>query len=134
MLYCNTKSVPANTTEENPSREIIHVTKGVIKEWWIYAPMEGANLLKLRVFYHGVQVIPFNRPNYVLPVVFRGPILANLKIDTQPYELVVEAWNSDTAIAHEYWVFPNLLREKPVTVTEEEPGLLEALNEYLGVG
>ena len=131
MLFKVSSSVTAGTTEETLETEVIKVSKGLLNLWVVYMTQESANFLKLRVLYHGVQVYPFTMGETIKAWFVPIPVTARLKIDTPPYELTVEAWNTAPTNSHEYHVHANIEPERPITVVEEEPGVLEGIWERL---
>jgi len=90
MLYKIRDSVAANTTELTAETKKLAVTQGIIRQWFIFAPLEGANLLKVKVLFHGHQLIPYNREEYILPATFNNqPIDEYFELSGHPYELEI---------------------------------------------
>ena len=134
MLYKIFRSVPANTTEVSPDWQKLPVTKGTIKQWIIFFDPEAANLLHVRVEYHGVPIMPFSGEDWIVGFFTDTPLDDNIKLDTPPYELDVFAYNEDDSYPHEYYIHPIILREKPVVVAEGVEGLWERLKGVVGLG
>jgi len=135
MLYKIRDSVAANTTELTAETKKLAVTQGIIRQWFIFAPLEGANLLKVKVLFHGHQLIPYNREEYILPATFNNqPIDEYFELSGHPYELEIKAWNEDTAKAHEYNIHVNVVPEELFTMQVTSPGLLDHIRSFFGGG
>lgn len=130
MWFRVNESVPVNTTEANAQETRLLLTSGTIVEWDVGAPDEAANLLKLQVFYHGSQILPFNPGKNIYPSAVKAPKKDNYPLDVQPYELVFKAWNEDDSYPHEYWVDVTLLREEELMGTVSAPGLVEKIRDF----
>jgi len=134
MLYKKLQSVPANTTAIAPNIQILPVTKGTIKQWIIFFDPEAANLLHLRVEYHGQSIIPWGGQDWVEGFFSDTPFEDNIELDGAPYELKITAYNEDDTNPHEYYVHPIIIRKEPVKVTEGVEGLWERLKGLVGLG
>lgn len=134
MLYKKSHSVAITTTEAAPDTQILKVSKGVLNLWVVYMTQESANYLKLRVKYHGVQVYPFTQQEAIKAWFKPIGVSDNLLIDTPPYELTVEAWNTAPTNSHEYHVHANIEPAKPVKVAEGGFDLRAAWNRIFGGG
>jgi len=134
MLYKKFRSIPANTTETSPNWQKLPVTKGTIKEWIIFFDPEAANLLHVRIEYHGSSIIPWGGKDWIVGFFSDDPFDDNIELDVPPYELDIYAYNEDDSYPHEYYIHPIILREKPVTVPEEGvEGIWERLKGFVGV-
>lgn len=127
MLFKKSHSVETGTTEEAPDTKVINVSKGLLNLWVVYVTQESGDYLNVRVLYHGVQVYPFTMGQQIKAWFVPIPVTARLKIDTPPYELTVEAWNTAPTNSHEYHVHCNIEPDRPISVVEEEPGVLEGI-------
>lgn len=134
MLYKKFRSVPANTKIDNPDKQILEIPKGTIKQWVIFFDPEAADVLHVRIFYHGVQIMPWGESGWLVGFFTDSPMLEDLLIDTPPYELRIEAYNEDDSYPHEYFIHPVLIPKKPVSVVEEEEGFWEKLAGFMGLG
>ena len=115
MLYKINRDVPANTAIAAPDWQKLQVCKGTIKEWIIFCPEECADLMKFKVRYKGHQLIPFSRDEWIDAFFIPTKIIDNLELDVSPYVLDIYAYNLDTRYNHEYNVYCNVLKDKPVT-------------------
>lgn len=131
MLYKISRSVPANTTAENPDWQKLSVCQGDIKQWIIFFDPEAANLLHVRVEYHGSSIIPFGGQDWIVGFFTDVPFNDNIKLDATPYVLDIYAYNEDDANPHEYYVHPIILREKPVKPLGPSENLLDRLRNAL---
>lgn len=134
MLYKKFRSVPANTTANNPNWQKLSVTKGTIKQWVIFFDPEAANLLHVRVEYHGTAIMPFGGKDWIEAFFSDAPLTDNVELDAPPYVLDIYAYNEDDANPHEYYVHPIIIREKPVTIPGPSEGLLDRFRSLFGGG
>lgn len=134
MLYKKFRSVPANTTEANPDWQKLHVCQGAIKQWVIFFDPEAANLLHVRVEYKGVSIMPWGGKDWLVGFFTDTPLDDNIELDTSPYVLDIYAWNEDDSYPHEYYIHPVIIRDRPMTVVEEEEGFWERIAATLGFG
>jgi len=132
MLYKKSHIVAINTTQTAPDTKVLKVSKGILNLWVVYMTQESANYLKVRVLYHGVQVYPFNPDEQIKAWFNPIGVSDNLKIDTPPYELTVEAWNSAPTNSHEYHVHANIEPAKPVTIVQQAEPIFSRLSNLLG--
>jgi len=118
MLFKKYRSVPVSTTAGNPDWQKLTVAKGKLVQWVIFFDPEAANMLHVRVEYHGHQIMPFSGSEWV--VAFLQPITLgeNILIEDAPYELDIFAYNTSTANEHEYYLHANIEPEKPLAVSE----------------
>jgi len=130
MLYKKSHSVATGTTETEPDTKVINVSKGILDLWVVYMTRESANYLNVRVSYHGVQVYPFTPQEQIKGWFNPIGVPDNLKIDTPPYELTVEAWNTAPTNPHEYHVHANIEPDRPVKLTPQEPTIPERFLDF----
>lgn len=133
MLFKVSSSVTADSTGATLETQTMKVSKGLLNLWVVYMTVESADFLNVRVLYHGVQVYPFTMGQNIKAWFVPIPVTAKLKIDTPPYELVVEAWNTAPTNSHEYHVHCNIEPEEPVSVTEGIEGVWDRLKGFIGV-
>jgi len=130
MLYKKSHSVETGTTETEPDIKVINVSKGILNLWVVWMTIESGNYLNVRVFYHGVQVYPFTPQEEIKGWFTPIPVSDNLLIDTPPYELTVEAWNTAPTNTHEYHVHANIEPKKPVRPVEVGLTIPEGMEEF----
>jgi len=130
MLYKKFRSVPANTTEDDPDWQKLKVTKGTIKQWVIFFDPEAANVLHVRVEYHGSSIMPWGGKDWLVGFFTDTPLDDNIELDGPPYELDIYAYNEDDSHPHEYYIHPILLREKPVTIEPPSMTIPERFIEF----
>lgn len=133
MLYKKFRSVPANTTADNPDWQKLPVTKGTIKQWIIFFDPEAADVLHVRVEYKGSSIMPFGGKDWLVGFFTDTPLDDNIELDTPPYELDIYAYNEDDSYPHEYYIHPIILREKPVVVGEGIEGVWDRIKGFVGV-
>lgn len=132
MLYKKFRSVPANTTVDNPDWQKLQVTEGAIKQWIIFFDPEAANLLHVRVAYHGSSLIPFGGKDWIEGFFSDVPFHDNIELNVAPYVLDIFAYNEDDTFEHEYYIYPVILRDKPVTVTGPSENIIDRLRTLFG--
>jgi len=130
LLYKQFKSIPKNTKEDAPDWQKLPVCQGTIKQWVIFFDPEAANLLRVRVEYHGVPIVPFGGKDWLVGFFSDSPLNDNIELDTPPYELDIYAWNEDDLYPHEYYIHPIILREKPVTIETPSMTIPERLIDF----
>ena len=133
MLYKKYSSIPANTTEINPDHRKLIVCKGTIKQWIIFFDPEAADLLHVRVEYHGSSIMPFSGKDWLVAFFTDTPLDDNIKLNAPPYELDIYAYNEDDSYRHEYFIHPIIIRNAPVTPAEETAGLWDKMKGFIGV-
>jgi hypothetical protein len=133
MLYKISHDVAANTTQQNPDRQKLKITKGVIKGWYIFFPDETADVLHLQIRYHGHQILPINDTENLYGGGCLFDIEENVAVDKAPYELDIYSWNDDDSYPHEYNIHVNILREEAVELGGEIMGLWDKIKGWLGV-
>lgn len=119
MLFKKFQSVPANTTESAPNWQKLQVMKGTIKQWIIFFDPEAADLLHIKVVYHGSQLIPWAGNEWLTGFFTDNPILENIKLDVEPYVLDIYAYNEDDSFPHQYYIHPIITREEPFSIKAE---------------
>jgi len=134
MLFKIHKDVAANTAVTNQDWNKLKVAKGRVIEWLLHMPAEAADVMQLRVEYHGVQILPFTRNEFIYGIIQPTLIHDNILIDTPPYELDVFSFNIDDTYNHEFNLYVNVIPDKPITPGEEEtPGWWDEVKRLLGV-
>lgn len=130
MLYKKFRSVPANTTADNPDWQKLKVTKGTIKQWVIFFDPEAANLLHVRVEYKGVSIMPWSGKDWIVGFFSDTPHMDNIELDASPYVLDIFAFNEDDSYPHEYYVHPIIIREKPVKIEAPSVTIPERIMDF----
>lgn len=130
MLFKKFRSIPANTTISEPDWQKLDVAKGTIKQWIIFSDPEAANLLHVRIEYHGTQIMPFSGNEWVVGFFSDTPFEDNIEIDAPPYVLDIFAYNEDDSNPHEYYIHPIIIPPTPFKITE--PGLIKKIIEFFG--
>lgn len=102
MMFKDSYSVPANTTTTAPCWRKLQICKGTITGWMVYMPEEAADLLQVKIEYHGTQLYPFTRGEWAYGLFEPELIPEEIPIDQPPYELDILAVNTDDTNTHEY--------------------------------
>jgi len=130
MLYKKSHSVETGTSGTSPDTKTIKISKGILNLWVVWMTVESGNYLNLRIFYHGVQVYPFTPQEEIKGWFVPIGVSDNLKIDTPPYELTVEAWNTAPTNSHEYHVHVNVEPKTAVRPVETELTIPERIMDF----
>jgi hypothetical protein len=131
LLFRTFKSIPANTAATTPDKEKLTVCKGTIKQWIIFFDPEAADMLHVRVEYHGSSIMPFGGKDWILGFFSDNPFNDNVALDSPPYELDIYAYNEDDTFEHEYYIHPIIIRDKPFTLPETQPSAIERFMKYI---
>lgn len=134
MLPKIVRSVPANTTKDLPDWQKLAVPEGTIVQWIIFFDPEAADLLHVRVEYHGTSIIPWGGKEWIEAFFSSAPIFDNILIDKPKYELDIFAYNEDDTHAHEYFIHPVIIREEPVKIPEVSQEVLKSWKKLFGGG
>ena len=125
MLFKASHSIDAKTTAADPDWQKLKIIKGTIVQFETWCHALGADLLHWKVEYHGFQILPVNRDEWMDRVHRPVAYPDEFEIDTPPYELDLYAYNEDTAKAHTYNLHvhvnpPRKLEAVPVSPTIPE--------------
>ena len=134
MLHKKWFSVPANTTANNPNWQKLKVCKGTIKQWVIFFDPEAADMLHVKVEYHGKQIMPWSESEWLVAFFTDAPLMDNIELDSSPYVLDIYAYNEDDSYPHEYFIHPIIIREKSISATGTTETTWERIKNYLGLG
>lgn len=93
-------TIPAQTTEGNAIRTVIPLALGRIDRIDVSFPDGCVRLARCKMFFHGVQVLPFNLKQSVGYNNFVLQVPTILEIQEPPYELVIFTWNLDDTYQH----------------------------------
>jgi len=102
MFYKISYSVPPNTSILSPNWQKLQIRKGRIKKFIIYTPLEAADLLRYRVEYHGMQLIPYSGKGWMYGIFSPTTFEVEYQILEPPYVLDIYAYNDDDLYEHEY--------------------------------
>ena len=112
MLYSYEITVPITNTQANPLPTECKVTHGVITKV-SFRPRPGhSGLLHCQVFYHEHQLFPTNRDHDLHGDTFPIEWEEYEELFTEPYLLVVRAWNDDDTYAHTFDISFAILPQK----------------------
>jgi hypothetical protein len=125
--------VPKNTTLQAPDMQKLKIGKGQIVGWIVFMPKNAADLLKVRIEYHNLQVFPFSGSEWWYGVFQAFIIPDNFPIPDSPYVLDIYAINTDDTFSHEYNV--HVIVEPaspPVTASPTSASWFEKLRDMFG--
>jgi len=133
MLFHYSDLVPKNTTVDAPFHRQFKVMKGTIVEWILFQPEECADLVKFWVEFQGVQLLPYNREEWMYGFFQMTPVKESIELSAAPYMLDFFAVNDDDSYDHEYHVYVNIEPGKPVVpIAPGESGLFRRLQDFFG--
>ena len=101
-------SVPKNTAKTAPLEHVHKIPAGILTEGTIVIPEGHKGLTGLRLFYLTKQIAPANTGGFFAGNDTEIPVLMNTRIDRAPYQLVSQAWNTDTGYDHTFLVSVNM--------------------------
>lgn len=134
MWYKKSRSVPADTAIASPDKQTMPISKGTLKGWLFVNPAECADLMKFKIFYHGVQLFPFTRDEWADALIDPEPLPESIEIDVPPYVLNLEAYNLDDAFDHEYNIYANVIPKKPAQPLGPTENILDRFRNLFGGG
>ena len=134
MLYKISHSVPANTTTDNPDWQKLQISRGIIIQWIVFMPEEAADLLKVRVVYHGTQILPYTGKDWIYGLFKPTVIEDRIQIQDPPFELDIYAVNEDDSYSHEYNIYVNISPPEPVRPGGVPPSIVERFKGLFGGG
>lgn len=104
-------TIPANTKESGPYREVLHLSAGYIDyfAFWLYP--ESVGLTHFYIEHGSRKLYPFDPDeDFSTP----GRLIEyrpDTKFDKLPYDLTLVAWNEDDMFSHDIFVFVGLKEE-----------------------
>ena len=128
MFFCREIVVPSGIDKENPLRETLLVSYGFLCRVAIRWRYGSSYLCGLRIKYHEFQICPLSLDEWIVSMPDLLSYEENIAIDSQPYELTIELYNSDDTFEHRVWIGLIISRE------ENEYIDLRALQSVLGYG
>lgn len=104
MFYSIDETIPPNTLADDPVRIDFPVSHGVLRFIDIRWRWGSADLCGSRLLYHEDMVCPLSRVEWIPS--FQTPVQFDefYSIDTPPYHLTLEAYNTDESWSHTIWV------------------------------
>lgn len=127
MLYSKEIEIAAQTAIETPQRNILTVSKGMIKRVWIRWRWGSGGLCGARILHAEFQFVPLTPREWIPSNVHPFTTPERKMIEDVPTELVIESYNLDDVFPHKVWVAVEIERE-------EKAGLLERLLEFARFG
>lgn len=129
MWFRAYKSVPANTTRDNPTWQKLRIMPGEIIGWIIFSDPEAADQLYYRIEYHNSQLVPAGESEYLNAFLTSHIVPESILIDDPEYNLDIYAYNTDDRHPHEYFIHPIIMPNKPYKPTETSSMLLDRLRD-----
>jgi hypothetical protein len=111
--YNVTLNVPASTAKSDPAELRVRLTVGLIVKVRVGFPDGCADLVHVAIVRGGHQVWPSNPDGDYAWNDYVYEIEASYVLDDQPLTMKIQAWNEDTANAHQVMVGFNMLPLEP---------------------
>lgn len=124
MLYSKVVTVPAQTVMAVPQIETLKVTNGIIRHIWVRWRYGSGNLCGVRLRCEGFVHWPLTLGEWFPSTPYPLEFDESFPVETEPYQVLVEAYNLDDVYTHDVWIAVLVSRYHGV------PGF-EALLDYL---
>lgn len=95
-VYSIDKTFTAGTAKSTAETQTLEVASGTIKQLRLLFPSGCANLVHVRVFYRGRQILPSNTDKEFIGDDVNINIPLHEEIPDEPAQLVISGWNTDT--------------------------------------
>lgn len=92
--------IDPNTPKRDPQTKILQLDHGRIVRWWIGFPDGCADLVHCTIYHFEHQIIPKSEEESVFWNNYIFEIPDSYKLEEEPYEIEVRAWNEDDRHAH----------------------------------
>lgn len=100
MLFWGSTSIPANTPVSTPLEYKIKITKGTVSKISVYFPWGCAGLCGVQILHYTWQLLPLSRTEYLIGNDLWLEFDYDYLVDTEPYEVIVRAYNNDDTYLH----------------------------------
>ncbi len=127
MLYTQTLTVPAATSQLDPAVETIQLTYGRLQYIWMHFPPGCRGTVSIALFHSLTQAAPAT-PGVGIAlddVLFGFP--TDLAMDELPYQLLLVGWSPDSSFSHDITVHVALDVSTPAPVSQTPQSLLQRL-------
>ena len=96
-VYAIDRVFSAGTVKSSSETQTIKANSGLVKQLRIFFPSGCINLVHIRIFYRGVQILPSNTDKEFigddLEVNLQG---LDVELNDEPATIVISGWNTDT--------------------------------------
>lgn len=99
-MYLYSVTVPPNTLESDPIVERCKVSAGILTRLMVFFPPGPAALVRVRIFYQGAQIEPWNRDGWFAWDSYIFDLMCEHTITAPDTELEVQGWSEDDSIEH----------------------------------
>jgi len=127
MRYDYELEVPANTPSTAPVRRECRLTYGILTQIRVLSPPEGNAVLGCRLLRGGFQLVPLNPEGAIKAAWPPQEWDDHYEIFSEPYMLILEAWNDDDTFAHTIYLSLTLLPQEVATAGQEDLSLVARL-------
>ena len=114
MLYTTQLTVQPSTLVTNPSSVTIPMTLGKINQITVMFPPGCCALVGVWLEHHTVKVLPWSMNEFLIGAGATMTFPMNYGIDTEPYTVILYAYNNDDVYPHTVYVTINLSDETPI--------------------
>lgn len=108
--------LPANTPETAPIETTIPIPPGIIDFIEVSFPSGCVRLARLRVFYHTVQIVPYNGDQSLAYDDYVSRINLGYEVTENPTELLIKSWNLDDTYTHQLTIGINIVPKEPISL------------------
>ena len=119
MIYSVEFEIPSNTLADSPRRLTLPVCQGTVRYVWVRWHWGSANLCGVRVYHNEFSYWPMVPGGWFYSTVHPLGFTDTYQLDSEPYDLVLEGYNTDDTYLHSVWVAFNILREGPTAEDAE---------------
>jgi len=104
MFFCWDITINADTKEDEPYTDWLHVPKGVITRVDIKFPAGCHGMVKVRLFLEALQFVPLSEDEWVTGDDETVPTETGIELVDKPYKLKLMACSPDTTYDHKITV------------------------------
>ena len=131
--FSKTISVPANTSSSSPQQSTLEIQHGVIHRIHVSIPSGHAGLSGVRILKGLHQVAPTSGSEWFTGDDAKIDYNEHIEIFETPFELTIEAYNTDDTYAHTFVVGVGVLPEWVLLPQKAMQETLKALSDLFGV-
>ena len=117
MLFEASITIPANTTESDPTEEICQIRHGIITKIMVRPRPGHAALAHCVILHHEIQIAPTDRSTSLSGDTFPIDWEEYYESYQPPYELKIKGWNDDDTYEHTFDIFVAILPRKAIIAT-----------------
>lgn len=101
--------LPISGSENTPQKHTLKVPAGILDTIEVGFPLGCERLARLKIFYHTMQILPYNLDSSLGFDDYIIKVSMNLPLDTEPFELELLGWNEDDLFEHTLSIAVNVI-------------------------